>query len=214
LRLRIGVEGREHGAAPAPARPHHQPGEGRQRRVGAQMRLRDLVEQQRGDPGQAGGFGFESMRRRQAKRAGQPGRCGQAEPRRPHEGEEFEQVEGGKALDTEPARGRAQMHQQRRFAGQPFGHPPRLQRLHAAVRRPPGRPPGARGQRGRGVAVDLGPGLHLRGAHYARMPPGGGAILAHGGAHREEAARGRLKIRRERACSRRWKICLPSSPPP
>ena len=102
---------------PGPSAARHGGGDGRRLALGVVIVELQGFEQQARGLGQQGGFGRQSVGRRQAEGGGQPAHRRQAKPRRMDEGEEFEQVEGREPRATELGGGRRGVTEQRRRPG-------------------------------------------------------------------------------------------------
>ncbi len=128
---------RQHRLAPAPAAARHRRGD--QRRVLVGRGIGELGEQGlRGGDETERGIG-EAGRPRQAERGGEAARRRQAEARRPGEGEELEEIEGGKGRNAKAPRHRPAVAEERRLGPRALHRLGEIQRRDLAVAGQPDR---------------------------------------------------------------------------
>ena len=101
---RVEAERGQHGLAPCPLAARHAERHVGQLAVRQRRHVLELVEQDARRLGQAGRLLLGRLGHRQVERLGEAARRRQAELCRPHEGEQFEQVERRQVLEAEPGR--------------------------------------------------------------------------------------------------------------
>ena len=101
--------------------------------AGTACRIGEIGQQPLRHLQQPGRLVGEADRCRQFQRRDQPARCGQAEARRMHEGEQLQQIIGGEALLAQPLRRGPAMAQDRRFQHDAGGSIGKAQRLDLAI---------------------------------------------------------------------------------
>jgi hypothetical protein len=109
------AEGCEHRTAPAPAAARHRARGVDSVGIARDQRFGKFAEQAGNDPVQARSFGRQPVRDGKSQSMGKPADRRQAECGRAHEGEKLERVVAGEPVETEPARRRRPVHDDRRF---------------------------------------------------------------------------------------------------